>query len=243
MPAAHVHQTPVAVPMTERDCAPAAALDGLLAVAGLLERFPCPWWVAGGWAIDAWAGGASRKHEDIEISVLRQDLEALQMHLHSLGWRLERFAPGPHGGSWVPLAPGEAVALPHFQLRARRQVEDSVGVREADDGAESTAPREFEIFLNDLEDDHEGGRWVSRRHATVVLPLAALVVGSPLGLPVLAPEVQLLYKAKYHRPKDEHDFRRALPLLSAAQRAWLAGTLREYHPDDPWLNALGQDSP
>ena len=73
-------------------------------------------------------------------------------------------------------------------------------------------------------------------------PLAALVVASPVGLPVLAPEVQLLYKAKYHRPKDEHDFRRALPLFSAAQRAWLAQALREYHPADPWLAAL-EDAP
>jgi len=55
---------------------------------------------------------------------------------------------------------------------------------------------------------------------------------------VLAPEVQLLYKAKYHRPKDEHDFARALPRLSDTQRGLLRSTLEEYHPGDPWLAAL-----
>ena len=112
--------------MAGRNAAP-AALAGLLAVGGLLARFPGPWWVAGGWAIDAWAGGASRAHADLEISVLRRDLAALRTHLQPLGWGLARFASGPHGGDWVPLAPGEAVARPHFQLRARREPEASGG--------------------------------------------------------------------------------------------------------------------
>jgi hypothetical protein len=229
--------------MAGQNVTPVATLEELLAVGGLLGRFLRPWWVAGGWAIDAWAGGASRAHEDLEISVLRPDLEALKLHLQPLGWHLARFAPGPHGGAWVPLALGEAVVRPHFQVRARREGEDAAGPRAPDPISGFTAPREFELFLNDLEDgESAGGRWVSRRHPTVVRPLAALVVASAVGLPVLAPEVQLLYKAKYHRPKDEHDFRRALPLLSAAQRTWLARALREYHPADPWLAPLA-DAP
>src|SRR5688500_8803600 len=145
MPAARAHWPPVAsvsAPAAGRNAAPATGLDDLLAVGGLLAHFPRPWWVAGGWAIDAWAGGASREHEDLEISVLRQDLEALQTHLHPLGRRLERFASGrePQGGSWVPLAPGEAVARPDFQLRARRAAEDSGSAREPDAEIEPAAP-------------------------------------------------------------------------------------------------------
>ena len=131
----------------------------------------------------------------------------------------------------MPLAPGEGVPRPHFQLRARP----------VDAGADTdrSVCSEFELFLNDLEDDRPDARWVSRRHPSVALPLAELIVTSPhLGIPVLAPEVQLLYKAKYHRPKDEHDFARALPLLSPAQRAWLARALGEYHPGDAWIAAL-----
>jgi len=40
------------------------------------------------------------------------------------------------------------------------------------------------------------------------------------------PEIQLLYKAKHHLDKDEHDFRRALGELAPKQRAWLRWALR-----------------
>jgi len=206
-----------------------ADVEPLLAVTGLLAAFARPWWVAGGWAIDALAGGPIRRHDDIEIGLLRPDLPALGQHLRQRGWRLEHFAAAPPGsaggaaggaagaGSWVPLASGETVPRPHFQLRARAAGAPAPG---------HVLPSEFELFLNDLETDRPGARWVSRRHPTVAVPLAELIVIAPrLGIPVLAPEVQLLYKAKYHRPKDEHDFTRALPLLTSAQCSWLARAL------------------
>ena len=37
----------------------------------LLEGLPVPWWVAGGWAIEAFTGVA-REHEDIDLSILRE---------------------------------------------------------------------------------------------------------------------------------------------------------------------------
>jgi Aminoglycoside-2''-adenylyltransferase len=33
-----------------------------------------PWCIVGGWAIDLWLEEHTRPHEDIEISVLREDL-------------------------------------------------------------------------------------------------------------------------------------------------------------------------
>jgi hypothetical protein len=57
-------------------------------------------------------------------------------------------------------------------------------------------------------------------------------------VPVLAPGGQPLYKAKYRRAKDEHDFVWAQPRLADKQRAWLRSTLAEYHSSDPWLAQL-----
>jgi hypothetical protein len=54
----------------------------------------------------------------------------------------------------------------------------------------------------------------------------------------LRPDVQLLYKAKYHRPKDNGDFENALPLMSEKQRRWLREALQQVHPADPWLARL-----
>jgi len=58
------------------------------------------------------------------------------------------------------------------------------------------------------------------------------------NIPCIAPEITLLYKAKYHRPKDEQDFQVTTPRLDPAQRAWLCTALRKDRPDDPWLTEL-----
>jgi len=61
---------------------------------------------------------------------------------------------------------------------------------------------------------------------------------SASGVPVLAPEIVLLYKAKHRRAVDEADFRAHAPLLPAAARAWLADALAICHPQHAWLAAL-----
>lgn len=77
-----------------------------------------------------------------------------------------------------------------------------------------------------------------RRAAAVQRPLARAVVHTAAGLPVLAPEVVLLYKAKAPRAADEHDFTAARPHLGPEARAWLAAALRRCHPGHPWLGRL-----
>jgi hypothetical protein len=57
--------------------------------------------------------------------------------------------------------------------------------------------------------------------------------------PCLAPDVQLYYKAKDVRPKDDLDLKMALPILTPRQRAWLAESVyRSYGADHPWLARL-----
>jgi hypothetical protein len=55
---------------------------------------------------------------------------------------------------------------------------------------------------------------------------------------VLAPEVQLLYKSKDLRPKDEQDFETMLRALDAGRRQWLRDALRVATPGHPWLRRL-----
>ncbi len=74
-------------------------------------------------------------------------------------------------------------------------------------------------------DDAEDGDWVFRRDPRIRLPLDRLGRVSGDGVPYLAPEVQLLYKARSRRPKDEQDFAAALPVLGADRRAWLTETI------------------
>jgi hypothetical protein len=95
-------------------------------------------------------------------------------------------------------------------------------------------PAEFEFFLNDVA----GEEWVCRRNAAVTQPVAEISRRSSTGIPFIVPEIQLLFKAKGHGEKDEHDFRTALSLMNPAQRACLQAGLEVIHPGDAWLAAL-----
>lgn len=87
-------------------------------------------------------------------------------------------------------------------------------------------------------DEAQDGQWVSRRDPRVRRPLGTLGGTTPEGVPFLAPEVQLHYKAKARRPKDEEDFTAALPVLTAGQRRWLAGTIEQTYGPHPWAERL-----
>jgi hypothetical protein len=193
------------------------SFEPIAAVARVMAGFPRPWFVSGGWAIDLFVGRATREHEDREVGLFRRDQAALHEHLS--GWEREKVVFGSEGAAWASWERGERIELPLFQLRARRQ------------GGE---PGEIEFFLNDAE----GDEWICRRDARITRPVGEISGRSGSGIPFLAPEIQLLYKAKWHREKDEHDFTVALGRMSPAQRAWLKARLELIHPGDPWLAAL-----
>lgn len=50
-------------------------------VSAAMEGLGCPWWLAGGWAIDLHIGYVTRVHEDIDVLVLREDQLRVQQHL------------------------------------------------------------------------------------------------------------------------------------------------------------------
>src|SRR5580693_6175690 len=39
----------------------------------LLAGLTCPWWIAGGWALDLFSGRQSRPHRDLDVGILRRD--------------------------------------------------------------------------------------------------------------------------------------------------------------------------
>jgi hypothetical protein len=189
----------------------------LEAVARRLATSPLPWYICGGWAIDCFLGRETRTHSDLEIGVSRSD----QPCLHHLvpERRLFKIVPGDEQGAILPWPEGEWLDLPIFQIVAFQ--------------ADAT-PSWFEFFLN------EGSErlWRSRRHEGLDVPLDRAAIPSPWGMPILAPEIQLLYKAKRHDDRDEHDFEVVLAHLDGDQRAWLHAALERYHPGDPWLEQL-----
>jgi hypothetical protein len=165
-------------------------------------------------AIELAVGRRIRDHEDIDIVVLRADHVAA--HDVLLGWEL--WAADPPG-TLRPWPRGEA--LP-------RQVHD-VWCRPG-----AAAPWRIQLMI----DESDGTDWVSRRDPGVRLPLGLAVRRTAVGVPFLAPQVQLYYKAGSPRPKDVIDFDTALPVLGPRERTWLRTAIERRDPGHPWPDRL-----
>jgi len=168
------------------------------------------WGIAGGWALDLWRGEVSREHHDVDVAVLRDDQLALRAHLAGWQWNvIDRRAARP----WLD---GDPLTPPLHELVAARDGET------------------IEVLLN----DRVGDDWAFRRNPAVRRELRHAFVETACRVPVLAPEIVLLYKAKQPRTIDEADFRVHAPHLPAPSRRWLAEALATAHPQHPWLAAL-----
>jgi hypothetical protein len=180
-------------------------------VASLFENAPFPWWIAGGWAIEA-AGGDSRQHWDTDLVVLRRDLKEVRAWLADFHlWEVE-------GGTLRPLLPDDRLTSDRDQLWVRH---------------DASSPWLLDLLLTPAE----GQQWLYKRDHSVGRPLDDIDHRID-GVPYLRPSIVLLFKAKANRPQDEADLSSVLPQLPEDERRWLAGALRKEQPDHPWLAAL-----
>jgi hypothetical protein len=190
------------------------APDGVRA---LLAEAPFSWWLAGGWSLDLLAGRQTRPHADTDVQVVRRDLAAVR------SWFAEwdpHVADPPGAGTLRPWPPGEVLGAALHDVWCRQG---------------ETEPWRVQLMVADAD----GEDWVYRRDRRVRRPLATLAgPASAAGLPVLAPEVQLLYKSTGLRAKDQEDFDRFEPLLSDAEAGWLLGALALAEPAHPWTPRL-----
>lgn len=86
--------------------------------------------------------------------------------------------------------------------------------------------------------DTDDEQWLFRRDPRIRRPLTSIGSQSEDDIPYLAPEIQLLYKARAPRSKDYADFLKALPHLGQESRHWLAQGLAIVHPGHPWFTQL-----
>lgn len=200
--------------MTRRE-APWGVWDplGPREVAAVMRGFRRPWWIAGGYAIDALCGQGRREHGDIDIGLFAADQVAVRTHLR--GW--DPHAADPPG-TLRPWAEEEALPAEVHDIWVRRDEADAW---------------RFQLMLN----PRDGDDWVYRRDSRIRRPIGDLVWWRE-GIPYLAPEIQLLFKSKGAREKDRQDFEDALPLLEREQRQWLAAALGVASPGHEWLERL-----
>jgi hypothetical protein len=183
--------------------------------AALFDGLDGAWWIAGGWAIDLWLGRQTRPHVDLDVAILRTDQGRFWDRL--VGWDL-----------WL----GPDTELRPFEGPIDVKAPDHAVWCRPDPASEWA----FELLLN----ESAGDRWLFRRDPTVSLPIADIGGRTNEGVPFLAPEIVLLYKAKQRRPHDELDLAVTLPTLSDRQRTWLGGAIELVHPGHPWLAVFNQ---
>jgi aminoglycoside-2''-adenylyltransferase len=187
---------------------------GLDEVKRLFGTVAAPWWIAGGRALDMFLGHETRKHDDIEVALLRRDQLAFRDALADWDVQIR------HAGELIPWKRGETITKgEHHEIWAR----------EAPDG-----PWRLELLL----EESEGKRWRYRGNSSVGLNVADLGRRDAYGIEFIRPEVVLLYKSALRRPVDETDFLYVLPRLDVAQRSWLCAALYTTDPTHRWLERM-----
>lgn len=189
-------------------------------VAELFEGYPGTWWIAGGWAIEAFTG-VRREHEDVDVSVLRNELSILRKHLAG---RLDVWAAGT--AALRPLLPDDD--LDDDPDSVLWETEGQIWTR-----ADAHSPWEYDILLS----PGSARLWEYRRDPSIRMPMHDALWELD-GVRYLQPEIQLLYKAPGLRPKDQVDFDNTIPLLDDRSRRWLRQALAQTLPDHPWIATL-----
>jgi hypothetical protein len=165
-----------------------------------LRALSAPWWVAGGWALDLFLGEATRAHKDLDIGIFRKDVGIIVAAMS--GWEFFE----AKAGALSRLAAGEAPRAEVNSLWCKRVSE-----------------RQWELEL--MLDELDGDSWVFRRDSRIRRPISKAIRRNAQGIAFLAPEIQLLYKARATRPQDQADFDRVVPRLATEARTWLRQAL------------------
>ncbi|MGB1288717.1 MAG: amino acid transporter [Aggregatilineales bacterium] len=180
----------------------------------LFQDVPFAWCIAGGYVLELFAGKAYRAHDDMDVVIYRDEQLAAQAWLSE--WHL--YAADPPGTlrTWQP---GEY--LP-------------VGVHDIWGYQSGVNQWQFQFMIAEVNN----GNWVSRHHPEIRFARDTLI-NIYNNIPCIRSEVQLLYKSRNRRPKDEVDFDVCVPLLSTHQKKWLRQNIQKLFPEGhPWLSRI-----
>lgn len=181
-------------------------------VAGRMAGIATPWCVAGGWALDLFHGRQTRAHADIEIAIPAAGFPEVRSCFPGYV-----FDAAGGGRIWEDAAPDVLVAVHQTWLRD---------------------PATGAYLLDVFREPHNGGTWICRRDDRIRFPYSDIIQHTQHGIPYLAPELVLLFKAKHARQKDQSDFDATVPHMTPQQRDTLAELLARVHPGHRWLADL-----
>lgn len=171
------------------------------------------WWISGGLALELHLDRSWRDHDDTDVSLARQDVLKLRLVLD--GWDIHVAA----AGQFEPWTGQDLRREQHQNNLWRRR--------------DANGPWCLDVTIGEGDSDF----WVYRRDLRIRVPWADAILRTANDVPYLAPELQLLFKSKDHREKNDVDAQQVIPELSAARRDRLARLLPASHP---WHNLLSR---
>ncbi len=140
----------------------------------------------------------------------------LQDYLAFRGWSFEYV----RDGRFYPWLTGESLVLPIHEIWCRSD----------------TGPLlRLEVLLNERITD----AFVFRRDSRIKISMERTFVQSNSAIPILAPEIVLLYKSR--RPnehKEQLDFSSIVDALGVERRQWLLDSVEVIDPEHCWLAVL-----
>lgn len=201
-----------------------------------LSAAPFSWAVCGGFALDLFLNRTVREHGDMDLCVFETDRDAILRYVRSADWQIYEFRGM---GKVRPLGPGTA-GEPGRNLMCLRDGCDLVKFYPCEDEGLfyheffHTGLREFH-YLEFIFSDAAAGQLVVNQEAGLRRELTAAILCRD-GLPYLAPEVALLYKASnWEDPAYQLDYAAVSPYLSVEQQTWFRTGLARLYPDGhPW---------
>ena len=181
-------------------------------VARRLAGVAAPWCVAAGWALDLFRGTQTREHSDIEIAIPAASFPEVRDRFPGY-----IFDGAGSGRIWENATPDVLSAVHQTWLRD---------------------PATGDYLLDVFREPHDGDTWICRHDPTIRLPYSDIIHRTHDGIPYLAPELVLLFKARHARPKDRADFAATVPQMTPTQRETLAELIARAHPGHAWLAHL-----
>jgi len=169
------------------------------------------WILAGGYALELFYGAAYRPHGDIDIIIKRKQrnqlLKYFENHLLFIAFK----------GELTPFNKDKFYKKPLQDIWVL---------------SEDKQYWCLQIMLV----DEVAGNWTYKRNSLIQLPFEAIYFQQE-GIKILKPEIQLLYKSKNIRAKDQLDFETNYDRLSFKAKEWLKNCLEMcYLEKHIWLN-------
>lgn len=176
------------------------------AVVELFRAAAFRWWISGGKALELHLGHSWRDHEDTDVGVCRADLATVPDLLE--GWDLQIASRGK-------------LIFFDRSIPQRHQQHNNLWCRPTE-----SAEWQLDITI----DEGDTSNWIYRRDPAIRLPWEDAVLSTTAGVPYLAPELQLLFKSKSVRTKDQTDAEHVIPRLDKIRVLRLSSLLPSSHP-------------